>query len=57
MQLDQNGETLRIDEIPRATYNQLEDKYGNNVDMICGDHEKLVGIILEEEEELINGHR
>lgn len=32
-------------------------KYGNDIDSICNDHEKLVEMILEEEEDLINGHR
>lgn len=40
-----------------VTYQQLEGQYGNDVERICGDHEKLVELILEEEEELINSHR
>lgn len=40
-----------------ATFSQLENQYGNDVEKICGDHEKLVGMILEEEEDLINSHR
>ena len=39
------------------SYQQLEHKYGDDVERICEDHEKLVVMILEEEEELISGHR
>jgi kinesin family protein 2/24 len=39
------------------SYQQLEQQYGNEVEKICGDHEKLVELILEEEEELISSHR
>jgi hypothetical protein len=35
----------------------LEHQYGNDVEKVCQDHERLVEVILEEEEELINGHR
>lgn len=40
-----------------VSYQQLESQYGNDVERVCTDHEKLVELILEEEEELINGHR
>lgn len=43
--------------MPIASYSQLEHQYGNDVDKICTDHERLVEMILEEEEEMINGHR
>ena len=32
-------------------------QYGGDVERICDDHEKLVELILEEEEELIRSHR
>ena len=36
---------------------QLEQKYGDNVDDLCNDHEQLIEQILEEEEHLIHSHR
>ena len=36
---------------------QLERMYGNNVDDLCTEHEKLIEQILEEEEQLIHSHR
>ena len=39
------------------TYEELEMEYGNDTDRLCNEHEKLIDQILEEEEELINGHR
>ena len=43
--------------MPQASYEQLEQTYGNNMELICGDHENLIKVILEEEEELISNHR
>jgi hypothetical protein len=48
---------MKISDIPIATFSQLENQYGEDVERICNDHEKLVEMILEEEEDLINGHR
>lgn len=48
---------VRVTDLPIETYSQLETKYGNDVEKVCQEHEKLVEIILEEEEDLINGHR
>ena len=48
---------VKIGDLPLVTYSQLENQYGNDVEKVCQDHEKLVELILEEEEELINGHR
>lgn len=48
---------VKITELPLITYTQLEHQYGNDVEKVCQDHEKLVEVILEEEEELINSHR
>jgi hypothetical protein len=48
---------VKVTELPLVTYSQLENQYGNDVERVCNDHEKLVEMILEEEEELINGHR
>ena len=39
------------------TYEELEREYGTDTDRLCNEHEKLIDQILEEEEELINGHR
>ena len=39
------------------TYQELEKEYGNDTERLCGDHEKVIERILEEEEELINNHR
>ena len=43
------------DNVP--TYEDLEMKYGVDMDKLCNDHERLIEQILEEEEEIINGHR
>lgn len=32
------------------TYEELETEYGNDVDKLCNDHERLIEQILEEEE-------
>jgi kinesin family protein 2/24 len=48
---------VKVTEMPLVSYQQLEAQYGSNVDRICNDHEKLVEMILEEEEELIGSHR
>lgn len=48
---------VKVTEMPLVTYQQLEAQYGHDVDRICNDHEKLVEMILEEEEELIGSHR
>ena len=39
------------------TYEEFEREYGNDTERLCNEHEKLIDQILEEEEELINGHR
>ena len=39
------------------TYEELESEYAGDIDKLCNDHERLIEQILEEEEELINGHR
>lgn len=39
------------------TYEDLEREYGTDTEKLCNDHEKIIERILEEEEELINGHR
>ena len=46
-----------ISEMPLATYNQIENEYGDNLEKICGDHENLIKVILEDEENLISKHR
>ena len=43
--------------MPLQSYNSIEDEYSNDVDKICGEHENLIKVILEEEEELISEHR
>lgn len=48
---------VKITELNLVSYSQLEHQYGNDVEKVCQDHEKLVEVILEEEEELINSHR
>lgn len=35
----------------------MEAEYADNIDKICGDHENLIKVILEEEETLISDHR
>ena len=39
------------------TFEQLESEYAGDTERLCNDHEKLIEQILEEEEEVINGHR
>ena len=43
--------------MPLKTYDDLEAEYGGDIDKICGDHENLIKVILEEEEGLISNHR
>ena len=43
--------------MPQESYQQLERRYGDDMESICGDHENLIKVILEEEEELISNHR
>ena len=35
----------------------MKEKYGEDVEDLCTDHEKLIEQILEEEDKLINSHR
>lgn len=35
----------------------MEREYGDDTEKLCTEHEKIIEQILEEEEELINGHR
>lgn len=35
----------------------MEAEYADDIDKICGDHENLIKVILEEEETLISDHR
>ena len=44
-------------EMPLQTYDSIEAEYAEDIDKICGDHENLIKVILEEEEELIGEHR
>ena len=39
------------------TYEELGTQYEGDADRLCNDHEKLIEQILEQEEEMINGHR
>jgi len=39
------------------TYEELKEKYGDDTEDLCNDHEKLIEQILEEEDKLINCHR
>jgi len=48
---------LPIKQMPQESYSQLEERYGDNMQEICDDHEKLIKKILEEEEDLISNHR
>ena len=43
--------------MPLQTYDSIEAEYAEDIDKICGDHENLIKVILEEEEELIGEHR
>ena len=46
-----------LKEMPLQTYENIETEYGDDIDRICGDHENLIKVILEEEEGLISQHR
>ena len=46
-----------LKEIPMKSYSEFEIQYGEDTDRICEDHESLIKVILEEEEELIQCHR
>ena len=39
------------------TIEDLEREYAGDTDKLCAEHERLIEQILEEEEELITGHR
>jgi|LauGreDrversion4_2_1035121.scaffolds.fasta_scaffold198317_4 kinesin family protein 2/24 len=39
------------------TIEELEARFGQDTDALCAEHERLIEQILEEEEELITGHR
>ena len=43
------------DAVPK--YENLERQYAGDTDKLCNDHERLIEQILEEEEEVILGHR
>ena len=43
--------------MPLQTYEEMEAEYAEDIDKICGDHENLIKVILEEEETLISDHR
>lgn len=47
----------KIQDLPMISYTQLDQQYGDDVERICDDHGKLVNLILEEEEDLIQSHR
>lgn len=38
-------------------FEDLQREYADDSDKLCNDHERLIEQILEEEEQLINGHR
>ena len=44
-------------EMPLQSYDDIEVEYGDDIDRICGDHENLIKVILEEEETLMSKHR
>ena len=44
-------------EMPLQTYEGIEMEYAEDIDKICGDHENLIKVILEDEETLISKHR
>lgn len=46
-----------LKDIPMKSYEDFENQYGDDADRICEDHESLIKVILEEEEELIQCHR
>jgi len=43
--------------MPLQSYDDIEVEYGDDIDRICGDHENLIKVILEEEETLMSKHR
>ena len=44
-------------EMPLQSYDNIAAEYADDIDRICGDHENLIKVILEDEEELISEHR
>ena len=46
-----------LTEIEEGSAVNLEQKYGNDLDKMCLDHENLIKVILEEEDDLIATHR
>ena len=46
-----------LKEMPLQSYESIEADYANDIDRICGDHENLIKVILEDEETLISKHR
>ena len=46
-----------LTEMPLQSYESIEAEYADDIDKICGDHENLIKVILEEEESLISKHR
>lgn len=42
-----------LKDIPVKSFMDFEEQYGEDTDRICEDHESLIKVILEEEEELI----
>ena len=43
-----------LKEMPLQTYEGIETEYADDIDRICGDHENLIKVILEEEETLLS---
>ena len=43
--------------MPLQCYEHIEMDYEDDIERICGDHENLIKVILEEEETLISNHR
>ena len=46
-----------LKDIPVKSKEEMEIEYGTDTEKICEDHETLIKVILEEEEELIQNHR
>jgi hypothetical protein len=47
-----------LDSLPTIpTLQEMENNYGINLDMMFQDHNKLIGMILTEEEDLIESHK
>ena len=46
-----------LKQMPLQSYQNMEAEYADDLDKICGDHENLIKVILEEEESLISKHR